>query len=70
MLGLRMDDGYRNACKEAQCDKAMFTVGKAVILVREGKPFEDDRRIYKIKTVVAEIDSALALRPGETHSTL
>ena len=65
-----MGNGYWDACKKAQCDKALLTVGKAVIFVREGKPFEDNRGIYEIKAVLADIDSALALRPDETHGSI
>lgn len=56
-----------NSFQEAECDKALFSIAKSIVLERESRASKDFLSIGKIKTVVLEIRSSLGFAPRKPH---
>jgi hypothetical protein len=68
IVRLCVGNGDRHTCQKPQGDEALFSIGKAIILVTERQAFEDAWSVHEIEAVFLEIDGAFALGPGETHA--
>lgn len=58
---------YRDPAKEAERYEALLSIGESVIFEREGRPFEDFRRIYEIEPMLLDVALPLRFVPSESH---
>ena len=64
---LGVDEGNGDICQEPQCEEALLSVRKAIILEREGGAFEHPGSIDEVQTMVPQVRTPLLLVPRESH---
>ncbi len=64
---LCMHQRNANAFQEAECNKALFSIAKSIVLKRESRASKDFLSIGKIKSVILEIRSSLGFAPRKPH---
>ena len=64
---LGVHDGNGDSTKQAKGDKTLIVVREAIILEREGRPFEYSGRIHEVQSMIFQVETTFLFIPGKPH---